>query len=68
MRTFIMILTAAVTFAVSSTAQAFCGFYVSRADTSLYNEASQVVLVRDGDRTVIHLTGGASEWTLDTVF
>ena len=32
---------------------AFCGFYVSTADTKLFNQASQVVLVRDGDRTVI---------------
>ena len=32
---------------------AFCGFYVARADTTLFNKASQVVLVRDGDRTVI---------------
>ena len=31
----------------------FCGFYVARADTSLYNDASQVVLVRDGDRSVV---------------
>jgi hypothetical protein len=30
----------------------FCGFYVARADTKLFNRASQVVLVRDGDRTV----------------
>jgi hypothetical protein len=44
---------AAITIAISSTAQAFCGFYVARADTSLFNRASQVVLVRDGDRTVI---------------
>lgn len=35
--------------------QAFCGFYVAKADTSLYNKASQVVLVRDGDRTVISM-------------
>jgi hypothetical protein len=34
-------------------AQAFCGFYVAKADAALFNEASQVVLVRDGDRTVI---------------
>ena len=34
-------------------ADAFCGFYVAKADTSLFNKASQVVLVRDGDRTVI---------------
>jgi hypothetical protein len=32
---------------------AFCGFYVARADTQLFNKASQVVLVRDGDRTVL---------------
>ena len=32
---------------------AFCGFYVGKADTKLFNEASQVVLVRDGDRTVM---------------
>ena len=31
----------------------FCGFYVARADTKLFNRASQVVLVRDGDRTVM---------------
>ncbi|MEO0855116.1 MAG: DUF2330 domain-containing protein, partial [Cyanobacteria bacterium J06648_11] len=35
------------------TANAFCGFYVSQADASLYNQASQVILVRDGDRTVV---------------
>lgn len=37
----------------SLNASAFCGFYVARADTALYNDASQVVLVRDGDRTVV---------------
>src|SRR5437016_4162334 len=31
----------------------FCGFYVAKADTKLFNRASQVVLVRDGDRTVM---------------
>jgi hypothetical protein len=44
---------AVLTVAISTTAQAFCGFYVAKADTSLFNRASQVVLVRDGDRTVI---------------
>jgi len=33
--------------------QAFCGFYVARADTGLYNRSSRVVLVRDGERTVL---------------
>jgi hypothetical protein len=32
---------------------AFCGFYVAKADSSLYNKASQVVLVRNGDKTVL---------------
>lgn len=34
-------------------AWAFCGFYVSKADAKLYNKASQVVIARDGDRTVL---------------
>jgi hypothetical protein len=40
---------------VSSSAglAAFCGFYVGKADTKLFNRASEVVLVRDGDRTVM---------------
>ncbi|MEM7182616.1 MAG: DUF2330 domain-containing protein [Spirochaetota bacterium] len=32
---------------------AFCGFYVARADAKLFNKASRVVLVRNGNRTVI---------------
>ena len=53
MRIIATLLAAAVTVIVTTTAQAFCGFYVARADTSLFNKASQVVLVRDDDRTVI---------------
>jgi hypothetical protein len=34
-------------------ASAFCGFYVAKADAKIFNKASQVVLVRDGDRTVL---------------
>ena len=37
----------------AKSAMAFCGFYVAKADTDLYNSASQVVMVRDEDRTVI---------------
>ena len=37
----------------AQTALAFCGFYVTKADTTLFNRASKVVLVRDGDRTVV---------------
>ena len=38
---------------LTPTALAFCGFYVAKADTSLYNEASQVIIARNGDRTVL---------------
>src|SRR5258706_1484971 len=31
----------------------FCGFYVSKADGTLKNKTSQVILVRDGDKSVI---------------
>ena len=34
-------------------ALAFCGFYVAKADTKLFNKASQVVLVRHDDKTVL---------------
>ena len=39
--------------ATASSASAFCGFYVAKADTDLFNQSSKVALVRDGDRTVI---------------
>jgi len=39
--------------AFSMQASAFCGFYVAKADTGLFNESSKVVLARDGNRTVI---------------
>ncbi len=49
-------------------AQAFCGFYVGKADAKLFNEASQVILVRDGPRTVISMRndfqGDLSEFAL----
>ena len=34
-------------------AGAFCGFYVAKADSQLYNQASQVIMARDGDRTIL---------------
>ena len=46
-------LSALVSIGTSDTVRAFCGFYVAKADATLFNEASQVVLVRDGKRTVI---------------
>jgi hypothetical protein len=35
---------------------AFCGFYVAKADAKLFNNKSEVILVRDGDRTVITMS------------
>ena len=43
----------AVLVMLPNTANAFCGFYVSKADADLFNEASKVVLARNGGRTVI---------------
>ena len=34
---------------------AFCGFYVAKADTKLFNKASQVALVRLDDKTVMSM-------------
>ena len=36
-------------------ARAFCGFYVGKADESLVNHSSQVVMARHDDKTVISL-------------
>jgi MYXO-CTERM domain-containing protein len=36
-------------------AAAFCGFYVTGADTSLYANATMTVLMRDGTRTVLSM-------------
>jgi len=38
------------------TADAFCGFFVSGADAQLYNNASQVVLMRKGNHTVMTMS------------
>lgn len=36
-------------------ASAFCGFYVAKADASLYNKASQVVLTHHDNKTVLSM-------------
>ena len=54
--------------AMAASSSAFCGFYVAKADTKIFNEASQVVLVRDEDRTVLTMVndfrGEPSEFAL----
>ena len=44
-----------VSLLVEGRAEAFCGFYVSGADTKLFNNATQVVLMREGTRTVLSM-------------
>ena len=38
---------------LGGSALAFCGFYVAKADTDLFNESSKVILARDGNRTIL---------------
>ena len=56
MKLFITLLLLIGVFTTSQNAYSFCGFYVSKADTKLYNKASQIVLVRDEDKTVITMS------------
>ena len=48
--------------------KAFCGFYVSKADADLFNEASKVIIARDGNRTILTMAndfkGDVSEFAL----
>jgi hypothetical protein len=34
----------------------FCGFYVAKADTKILNQTSQVIMVRQGDRSVLTMS------------
>jgi hypothetical protein len=40
-------------FGWNDSASAFCGFYVAKADTKLFNKASEVVIARHDNKTVI---------------
>jgi hypothetical protein len=41
--------------ATASRADAFCGFYIDGAGKDMFNDATQVVLMRDGTRTVLSM-------------
>ncbi|HWO17199.1 MAG TPA: DUF2330 domain-containing protein [Kofleriaceae bacterium] len=47
--------TAAAIVAASPAARAFCGFYVSGSDKKMFNDATNVVLMRSGTRTVLSM-------------
>jgi len=46
---------AAAVCATASPARAFCGFYIDGAGKDMFNDATQVVLMRDGTRTVMSM-------------
>jgi len=52
-RTSLVACTLAIAAASPHVAQAFCGFYVAGSNEKLFNDATQVVLMRDGTRTVL---------------
>ena len=62
------LLAAALLGAAAEPCPAFCGFYVASGDAKIFNRASQVVIARDGDRTVITLSndfkGDAKEFAM----
>src|SRR5215207_5876371 len=45
----------AFSLALPVTADAFCGFYVAGGDQQMFNDATQVVLMRMGTRTVLSM-------------
>jgi MYXO-CTERM domain-containing protein len=50
-----ILLIAAVLASVPTAAHAFCGFYVNGAGSEMFNDATQVVLMRMGTRTVLSM-------------
>lgn len=41
---------------IASSGFGFCGFYVAKADTKLFNKTSQVILVRDGNKMTVTMS------------
>lgn len=58
MKQFLLFASAILLF--TSDAQAFCGFYVAKADVKLSNKTSQVILVRDGELSTITMSSDFS--------
>jgi MYXO-CTERM domain-containing protein len=55
MRTIAKAAVLAATLCAARTAHAFCGFYVAGGDQQMFNDATQVVLMRSGTRTVLSM-------------
>src|SRR4249919_2657965 len=55
MRTILTLLAATFMITPSIAAYAFCGFYVAGSNQKMFNDATQVVLMREGTRTVLSM-------------
>ncbi|MCK5903097.1 MAG: DUF2330 domain-containing protein [Cocleimonas sp.] len=66
--TFFIPLFTLLLFSLPTSSWAFCGFYVAKADTGLFNKSSQVAIVRDKDRNIITMgsdfKGDAKEFAM----
>jgi hypothetical protein len=62
------ILVSLIVFLFANNAFAFCGFYVGKADSKLYNKASKVIIARNDDKNVITMafdySGALNEFAL----
>jgi hypothetical protein len=56
MRSILFFLTSTFLLLTSENSKAFCGFYVAKAGATLFNKTSQIILVRDGDKTTITMS------------
>ncbi len=54
-RALTFLLTFGATLMASATAAAFCGFYVAGAETDLFADATMVVMMREGNTTVLSM-------------
>ena len=55
MKTWLAAAVIAIGLGASADAEAFCGFYVNGAGSEMFNDATQVVLMRQGTRTVLSM-------------
>ena len=55
MRIIVVLLAVCCSWLFTAPAQAFCGFYVAGADAKLFNNATLVVMMREGTRTVLSM-------------
>ncbi|MEZ4403498.1 MAG: DUF2330 domain-containing protein [Kofleriaceae bacterium] len=54
-RLLLAVTTLAIAVAAPRAAHAFCGFYINGAGSEMYNDATQVVMMRKGTRTVLSM-------------